>query len=125
MSAMQRTKGQKGEREAAGLIEELTGWKVRRRVRQHDGDSDLVGVPGWSVEVKRAKEAHIAAWWRQAVQQAAQDGTTTPVLVYRIDRRDWRAVWPSGYGPLEDLEWAVEGPIQVWAAKARDEVQCG
>ena len=48
MGAMQRTKGQTGEREAAALIRDLTGWDVRRRVRQHDGDSDLEGVPGLS-----------------------------------------------------------------------------
>jgi hypothetical protein len=46
MSAMQRNKGKTGEREVAAIVRELTGWDVRRRVRQHDGDSDLEGVPG-------------------------------------------------------------------------------
>lgn len=48
MSAMQRNKGKAGERELTGLLRDLTGWDVQRRVRQHDGDSDLVGVPGWA-----------------------------------------------------------------------------
>lgn len=46
MSRMQRDKGKAGEREAAELVRELTGWDVRRRVRQHEGDSDLTGAPG-------------------------------------------------------------------------------
>ena len=65
---MQRTKGQQGEREVAGIIRDLTGWDVQRRVRNHANDSDLTGVPGWSVEVERHKaatRAEIAGWWRQ------------------------------------------------------------
>ena len=53
MGRAQREKGKRGEREVAALIRDLLGYEVRRRVRQHDGDSDLVGVPGWSIEVKR------------------------------------------------------------------------
>jgi hypothetical protein len=73
MGAMSRTKGKAGEREIAALIRDLTGWDVRRRVRQHDGDSDLMGVPGWSIEVKRharATRADLASWWQQTVDQA-------------------------------------------------------
>ena len=94
MTAMQRNKGKAGEREAAELVRELTGWDVRRRVRQHGGDSDLEGVPGWSVEVKRhrtATRAELAQWWRQAVSQS---GDARPLLLYRADRAEWRAVWP-------------------------------
>ncbi|NZA00578.1 hypothetical protein H0I39_00080 [Ottowia beijingensis] len=57
MGAMSRTKGKVGEREIAALLAELTGCDVRRRVRQHDGDSDLEGLPGWCVEVKRHARA--------------------------------------------------------------------
>lgn len=124
---MQRTKGQQGEREVAGVIRDLTGWDVQRRVRNHAGDSDLVGVPGWSVEVKRHKaagRAEIAGWWRQTCAQA---GDLLPVLFYRLDRDSWRAVWPvaislkvqhachwSGY------EYTAEGSVEAWAAVARD-----
>ena len=105
---MQRSKGKSGEREIAGILRDLTGWDVQRRVRQHDGDSDLVGIPGWSAEVKRHKAAgrgQIGAWWRQTVEQATTLATgdengskrvfelpKLPVLFYRLDRADWRAV---------------------------------
>ena len=94
MGAMQRTKGATAEREIASILRDLANWDVRRRVRQHDGDSDLEGIPNWSAEVKRhatAQRHEIAAWWRQTVAQASSD---YPVLFYRQDRGDWRAVWP-------------------------------
>lgn len=69
MSAMSRNKGKAGEREIAALLAELTGCDVNRRVPQHGGDSDLEGLPGWCIEVKRhakASRAAVAGWWRQA-----------------------------------------------------------
>lgn len=126
MSAMQRTKGLAGEREIAGLIRDATGWDVRRRVRQHDSDSDLLGAAGWSIEVKRraaAPRGEIARWWRQTVEQA---GTDRPVLFYRADRDSWRAVWPLAVSlalqqaePWPGYEWTAEGSVQAWAAVAR------
>ena len=94
MSAHQRTKGQGGEREAAHLLTELSGQAVTRRVRQHAGDADLIGLPGWAVEVKRARavsRAVVAAWWQQACRQAGPH--CRPLLLYRQDRQPWRAVW--------------------------------
>jgi hypothetical protein len=142
MTAMQRAKGQAGEREIAALVRDLTGWDVRRRVRQHDGDSDLKGVPGWSVEVKRHRAAQrhqIAAWWAQTVQQAAKTPAglpdvasarlprLLPVLFFRADRDQWRAVWPVAVGLVQQsaelwhgYEWTVEGSVAAWAAVARD-----
>lgn len=139
MSATQRTKGQSGEREAAAIIRDLTGWNAQRRVRQHDGDSDLVGIPGWSAEVKRHASAgtgQIGAWWRQTVEQAtrvaaAQDDANAsdciPVLFYRLDRQGWKAMWPlavmlvdqrAGYWTSPD--WAATTTIEAWAAVARE-----
>lgn len=141
MSAMQRTKGAAGEREIAAIIRDLTGWEVKRCVRNHAGDSDLTGIPGWSVEVKRHKtagRAEIAAWWRQTRTQAttprdeASEGKANvciPVLFFRRDRDDWRAVWPVAVGlklqraeQWSGYEWTVEGSVDAWAAVARDAV---
>ncbi|HMN91663.1 MAG TPA: hypothetical protein PKC60_00390 [Hydrogenophaga sp.] len=97
MSAMQRNKGKAGERELAALLYRLTGHQVRRRVRQHEADDDLVGLPGWSVECKRyrsAAPADVVDWWAQTVSQACRTGSW-PVLFYRLDRQPWRCVWPA------------------------------
>lgn len=125
MTAMQRTKGAAGEREVAALVRDLTGWDVRRRVRQHGGDSDLTGIPAWSIECKRHRSAtrgDIAAWWRQCVAQA---GELRPVLFYRLDRCDWRAVWPldallAHSGRWIAFEWTCDTSVAAWAAVARE-----
>ena len=129
MSASQRNKGKAGERELAAAIRDATGWDVRRRVRQHDGDSDLEGVPGWSVESKRHKAAQrgdIRAWWAQTVEQAERTGSI-PVLFFRADRDEWRAVWPVSVQLTHqraemwtDYGWTVEVSVQAWAEVARE-----
>lgn len=99
MGAASRDKGKRGERELAELLRGLTGQDVRRRVRQHEGDSDLEGLPGWCVECKRystAAPADLARWWRQAAVQA-HTFEGVPLLAWRADRmRDWVFVWPAG-----------------------------
>ena len=124
---MQRRKGQAGERELAGIIRDLTGWDVKRRVRNNLGDDDLEGVPGWSVESKRyakATPALIRGWWDQAVRQA---GTSIPVLFFRENRSEWRAVWPLAVAlriQSADMwvgfEWTATTSIAAWAAVARE-----
>jgi hypothetical protein len=126
---MQRTKGKAGEREVAAIIADLTGWQVRRRVRQHEGDSDLEGVPGWSLEVKRHRAAaagDIGAWWLQAVAQAGRSGAT-PLLLYRADRAEWRARWPlallltgSPQATWRSNDWTADTTVAAWAAVARE-----
>jgi xanthine dehydrogenase iron-sulfur cluster and FAD-binding subunit A len=118
MSASQRTKGQGGEREAAHLLSEITGQAVTRRVRQHAGDADLIGLPGWAVEVKRARavsRAVVAAWWEQACRQAAMvalfaGSDCRPLLLYRQDRQPWRAVWADD----DDHAHPVEAEPTTW-----------
>lgn len=127
MAGKSRSKGKVGEREIAHLIAELTGFPAKRKVRQHEGDSDIEGVPGWSVEVKRhatATRGDIARWWKQAV---AQSSSNVPVLVYRLDRQDWRAVWPASVlltmqsaSMWEQFEWTCESTVECWAAVVRE-----
>lgn len=116
---MQRTKGSRGELEIAAILADLTGYAVKRRVRNHDGDSDLDGIPGWSIEVKRAAKPLIAQWWRQSAMQARKAGLL-PVLFYRIDRHDWRAIWPLsaavGGDWDDDIKWTCESSVDAWVS---------
>lgn len=123
MSAASRNKGKTGERELAAALKIITGFDVRRRVRQHEGDNDLEGVPGWSIECKRygrATHALIEGWWYQAVQQARAT-KTLPLLCYRVDRAEWRAVWPAGVHlphrpvPVEYGNTLTADPATWWA----------
>ena len=81
MGKMQREKGKRGEREAAALLSRLTGREVTRRVRQHDGDSDILGLDPWCVEVKLQKRLALDDWWAQALYQEIADGW--PMLMWR------------------------------------------
>lgn len=129
MSGLSRNKGKVGEREVAALIREHTGYDCQRRVRQHDGDSDLLGVPGWSVEVKRygrVDRADIRKWWAQAVEQS-KSSKELPALFYRRDRDEWRVVYPVAIhlglqqsSMWESYIWTVEGSVEAWSAVVRD-----
>lgn len=84
MSKLSRTKGATFERKVANMLTEATGITWRRRVRNHDGDSDVVcddaALAHISIECKHANTLCLPAWWRQAQEQA---GTGVPVLIYR------------------------------------------
>ncbi|CAE6864010.1 hypothetical protein R69608_00359 [Paraburkholderia nemoris] len=129
MGLKSRAKDNAGEREIAAVVRDLTGWDIKRRVRQHEGDSDLDGVPGWCAEVKRyatAASGDIREWYAQAARQATAEGKL-PVLFYRRDRDEWRAVWPVAVGLAvqhgcmwSGYEWTCEGSVEAWAAVAAD-----
>lgn len=128
MSKFSRDKGKRGEREVAAIIKDLTGWDVKRKVRNLVGESDLEGVPGWSVEVKNHAKLDIAAWWRQAVTQAMLT-KERPVLFYKVPRKGWRALWPLAVvldmqpGEMDywlGLELTSDTTITAWATVARE-----
>jgi len=85
MSAMQRNKGAAFERKVANLLTEATGKVWRRRVRNAADDSDVVADdPAFAhivIECKHANTLCLPAWWRQAQEQAGEQGV--PVLIYR------------------------------------------
>lgn len=92
-----RRKGQTAERQVAQILSELTGHRLRRKVRQHAGDGDLEGLPGWSVEVKNrasVTRANLSDWWAQTVRQAAATGDK-PLLFYKQGRGAWLCVWQA------------------------------
>ncbi|CAK0775992.1 hypothetical protein CCP3SC15_530007 [Gammaproteobacteria bacterium] len=97
MSASQRRKGANGERELAALLRDHLGMAIERNLQQtSDGGHDLNGpaLERFAVEVKRAAEPKLSAWWAQACEQAG--GGRVPVLAYRIDRHSWYFVMPLG-----------------------------
>lgn len=125
MSAFSRNKGKRGEREVAGLIRDLLGVEASRRVRQHDGDSDILGVPGWCIEVKNCADLRLGEWWRQAIDQA-RDGDL-PCLFYKLPRRGWRVAWPlsclltvqrAEY--WRDIAYTADTTPEAWAAVVRE-----
>lgn len=119
-----RRKGKRGELEVAALLRDLLGTAVVRNLTQaRDGGHDLLGLPGWSAEVKRAAQPRVAEWWKQTVDQA---NGAKPALLYRVDRRPWRAVialadlMPAFEEQSRDLDWTLETSIKAFSAIVRD-----
>lgn len=99
MSAAEREKGARGEREVVALFREFFPDAAVQRAaggaRQESGD--LVRVPGALVSVKRQETLRLPLWIRQA--DADADGLgLVPVVAYRTNRMEWR-----GDLPLRDL----------------------
>ena len=92
---MSRTKGAAGERELAAALRELTGWDIRRRVRQHDGDSDLEGVPGWSIEVKRLADPT----WNATKRDISGNANPAHMIRELITSPTWGMGLPSASVP--------------------------
>lgn len=97
MSKMARTKGQNGEREIVKILQPIVEKyypeeEVGRNLEQtRSGGHDIAGVPGFAVEVKRHENLNVKAWWKQTIEQAVR-AQCRPVLLYRPNRKPWRAV---------------------------------
>jgi hypothetical protein len=111
-----RAKGANGEREVVrmlnGIIENLLSqqqWPAdvvsnalkciqRNQNQSAVGGSDLSGVFGLAIEIKRHENIQIEPWWKQCTEQAARNGEH-PVLLYRKNHQPWRCV-TMGHAPL-------------------------
>jgi hypothetical protein len=121
-----REKGKRGEREVAKAITAMLGVEASRLVRQHNGDADIIGVPGWTIEVKRyanASETTMRSWWTQAIAQTPPG--EIPCVWYRLDRRPWRVLWPleaamTGWSMGWGWEYVVDSTPDAWAAVVRE-----
>lgn len=91
------------------------GLDIRRTgtSQAHSGGVDLVGVPGWAIEVKRAQTLAQRPWWQQTLRQA-EILQAKPALIYRIDG--------AGYGQPEERKWQVVVRLRdVGCVEAQDE----
>lgn len=92
MSATERSKGARGEREVATILRAY-GLEVDRTV--HNSGyflrGDITGVDGYHVEVKRQETLRVPQWIRQAEDEC---GDLVPVVTFRQNRGDWYAALP-------------------------------
>lgn len=125
MGAMQRRKGKRGELELRDLLAEHLGVEFTRNLEQsRAGGSDLLGLPGWAIEVKRAAAPSLGAWWAQACRHAT--GPDRPALFYRLDRKPWRVVLAlrDVAAGLESapLDMKIETGVEEFCAIARERI---
>ena len=69
MGSLSRNKGRSGEQEIVRILKDELGLGIavtRNYAQQaHTGGVDVLGVPGWAIEVKRAKQFS-EGWWPQS-----------------------------------------------------------
>ena len=120
-----RAKGRAAEQEVARILRDELGLEIHRNWAAQaamQGGCDLVGIPGWGIEIKRAKEARLNDWWTQTAEQAAR-AKVRPVLIYRLDRQPWMVMMS-----LLDLRPDLGDPHHVtmfllsWCALVREEL---
>lgn len=91
MGRMSREKGKRGEREVASKLREH-GFHGKRGQQfcGIEGDADVIGIPGYHLEVKRTEQFRLWDAMRQA-ERDAKDGEI-PVVVHRKNGASWVAV---------------------------------
>ena len=83
-----RNKGKNAELELVHFLRDLYGYPVRRgKVFYHE--SDVVGLPGIHIEVKRREPMALRDAMVQAVREARIREDGAPTVFARADRRPW------------------------------------
>lgn len=108
MSKTEKEKGKRGEREVAEILRKH-GFPGRRTAQYcgNTGDaSDVVGIDGWHIEVKRVEKMNM----QKAIDQATHDaGEKNWFVAHRKNRSPWYATLP-----LDTLlELIRDGKIRV------------
>lgn len=83
------TKGKVGEREFAKLLRDY-GWDGARRGQQYSGieGEDVVGLPGYHIEVKRVERLNVSKAMEQSKEDAAPG--EIPIVAHRKNRETWK-----------------------------------
>ena len=86
-----RQKGATGERELAKYLREH-GYNARRGQQYSgaNGDADVIGLPGFHIEVKRTERFEVYKALTQAQNDAKMD--EIPLVCHRKNRGQWIAV---------------------------------
>ena len=96
MSAFSRNKGARGERLAAAVLKNVTGVSTERAARNGVvGSTDVIGLPGFAIEVKfgyATQQPNL--WWQQAIKNTKQG--EHPLLMYKPQRKPWVFRFPLG-----------------------------
>ena len=111
MAINSQRKGAGGEREfVAVLTEHFPTCRFLRNTYEQrlSGGTDIVGLPGFSIEVKRYRsgEWYKIGWWQQVCNEADKT-RTIPELAFRYDRRPWHVVVPAQWVARETITNAI------------------
>ena len=111
-----REKGKRGEREIAGILREHGYPEARRGVQYsgRTGAADVIGLPGWHIEVKRVEHFNLISAAAQA-ERDAQDGERW-VIFHRPSRKPWISALP------EETFEALAGGSEDWHTETEKKI---
>lgn len=95
MGKRERERGKRGELEVARITNEELDIEDARRGQQYAGgpDSpDVIGLPGFHLEVKRVETLRLNDSIEQSENDAADD--EVPCVVFRKNGQPWRIILP-------------------------------
>lgn len=127
-----RAKGKSAERELINILKvhlpEYANDLERNLEQTRGGGHDILGLPGWAIEVKRyakVTQGILMEFWAQACEQARKDGGR-PALAYREDRQDWRVIvrasdmqMPTPPEDPDRFDLTCEMGLQLWIHQVR------
>lgn len=93
MGKSSQHKGRAGELELVRVLNDNGISAAPGDALNYGREPDIKGVPGIHAEVKRHERIEIAAWTRQAEEDAQRFGGV-PCVFYRRNREPWRVVVP-------------------------------
>jgi hypothetical protein len=85
-----KRKGKNGELEVAHILQ-ARGYNARRSQQfcGANGDADVVGLPGFHIEVKRVEKLNLGKAMDQAKRDASKD--EVPIVFHRKNNGKWQA----------------------------------
>lgn len=127
-----RAKGKSAERELINILKvhlpEYANDLERNLEQTRNGGHDILGLPGWCIEVKRyarVTQGDLIGFWSQACEQARKDGGR-PALAYRLDRQEWRVIvramdmqMPTPLDHPDRFDLTCEMGLQLWIHQVR------
>jgi Holliday junction resolvase len=131
MSASQRNKGSKSEREFCKALSEHLGETFTRELGSaRDGGPDLLVGTQWAVEIKRCEELRLKEWWAQACEQAV-GLYRYPALAYRQSRQAWCILVPldvvlwgiKTWESPNTLDWTAQVSVAGFATVIRESLR--
>lgn len=90
MGRSQRTKGQVGERELAGILSDELGRVVKRKLGQERDGGDDIQVGKFRIDAKRCEAVRADQWAKEIEAQCQAD--EIPVTAYRRNGEPWRVI---------------------------------
>jgi len=92
MSRKEREKGKRGEREVATILRShgFPGRRTSQYAGHTEDSSDVVGLDGFHLEVKRQEKTRIFEWYEQAKRDAEEKNI--PMVVFRRSGENWFAL---------------------------------